>query len=192
MLNIVRRLCKACVYTPRDLQKSRFVPVSLLKVAARHRAQAHFIQVPHWATAMLKVTKVLEGVSWHERLHVSETALAIVAVSGRCSLVILCVGGTSAPARRRARRPRTCGQTYFCIRKAGLKSYCHECLTETASPIVLRVGGTSAPARKRAARACHPRACFRAMSKCAANKMVRNYCRVRESSPGLVSHNHEF
>ena len=34
-LKNVRRVGKACVYTPRALQKSRIAPVSLLKVGAR-------------------------------------------------------------------------------------------------------------------------------------------------------------
>ena len=35
VLKIMRRLGKACVYTPRALQKSRTAPVSLLMVGAR-------------------------------------------------------------------------------------------------------------------------------------------------------------
>ena len=59
-LKTVRRLDKACVCTPRALQKSRTAPVSLLMVGARGIKRKRILRgPPHWATAVLKIMRRL-------------------------------------------------------------------------------------------------------------------------------------
>ena len=57
-LKIMRRLGKACVYTPRALYKSRTAPVSLLTVVARGIKRMRTLRgPPHWATPVLKIMR---------------------------------------------------------------------------------------------------------------------------------------
>ena len=56
----MRRVGKACVYTPRALQNSRIAPVSLLKVRARGIERKRILRgPPHWATPVLKIMRRL-------------------------------------------------------------------------------------------------------------------------------------
>ena len=52
------RLCKACDYTSRALQKRWFVSVTLLMVGARRTELKRILRgPPHWATALLKTVR---------------------------------------------------------------------------------------------------------------------------------------
>ena len=98
VLKIMRRPDKACVCTPRALQKSRTAPVSLLMVGARGIKRKRILRgPPHWATALLKIVRRVDKVCVYTSRALQKSRIAPAS--------LLKVGARGIERKRILRRP---------------------------------------------------------------------------------------